>query len=244
MSKRPVVEFSQADADLAATLDNLDGAENYAGWIFSLLQPHLGESVLEVGAGHGTFTEKLAATSQRVVAGDASERCTDMLRKRFEGDERVQVYQGVIADAGSLGPFDTAVLLNVLEHIEDDDGALGQLHDLLSPGGRVALWVPAFEALYSDFDRRIGHYRRYRTTQLSAQLERAGFRVEECRYVNAVGSLAWLVLARWMRRTPTAVGPVKVYDKWFVPVLRQIERVVPVPVGQSVFAVGVKVANH
>ena len=61
-------DFSAADAELAATLDNLDGADNYAGWIFELIQPHLGGEVLEVGAGHGTFTDMLARPGARIFS--------------------------------------------------------------------------------------------------------------------------------------------------------------------------------
>lgn len=228
------------DEELADTLDNLDGASNYAEWIFSFVRPYLGRSILEVGAGHGTFTEKLAQAGERVVAVDVAERCAGRLTERFAGDSRVSVFHGGIEAAKGSGPFDTAVLINVLEHIDDDDAALGDLRALLEPGGRLLIWVPAFQLLYSDFDRRIGHHRRYRREALCRQLARAGFDVAECRYVNTVGALAWLILARILGRTPTAAGPVSVYDRWFVPFLRRFEQAVPVPVGQSVFAAALR----
>src|SRR6266566_435714 len=74
-----IAKFSAADAELAETLDNLDDAANYAGWILELFAPHLGEEVLEVGAGHGTFTEKLARKAKRVVDSDVSQRCVAVL---------------------------------------------------------------------------------------------------------------------------------------------------------------------
>jgi SAM-dependent methyltransferase len=237
-------DFSAADAELAATLDNLDGANNYAGWIFELIQPHLGDEVLEVGAGHGTFTEMLARQAKRVVASDISERCVSRLRERFSGQDSVEVLHGSVDSAAALGPFDSVILINVLEHIEDDDGTLRDLRGrLLRPGGRVVLWVPAFWLLYSDFDRKIGHYRRYRRPGLRTQLEDAGYEVQDIRYVNAVGAVAWLVLARLLRRTPTHGTPVKVFDRYFVPVLERLERRWHPPFGQSVLAVAVRPAE-
>src|SRR5437016_5447341 len=82
------------------------------------------------------------------------------------------------------------------------------------PGGRLILWVPAFQLLYSDFDRKIGHHRRYRKGELRAQLTRAGYEVAEIRYVNSVGALAWLVVARLMHRAPTGGASVKIYDSY------------------------------
>ena len=246
MVKRRAVraDFSAADAELAATLDNLDGADNYAGWIFELIQPHLGGEVLEVGAGHGTFTEMLAGQAKRVVASDISERCVSRLRERFSAEESVEILHGSVGSAAAHGPFDSVILINVLEHIEDDNGALREIAGrLLRPGGRVVLWVPAFSLLYSDFDRRIGHDRRYRRPGLRAQLSEAGYQVLDIRYVNAVGAVAWLVLARLLRRTPTHGTPVKVFDRYFVPVLKRLERRWRPPFGQSVLAVAVRPAE-
>jgi ubiquinone/menaquinone biosynthesis C-methylase UbiE len=241
---RARAEFSAADAELAETLDNLDGAGHYAGWIFELIEPHLGGEVLEIGAGHGTFTEMLARKATRVVASDISERCVSRLRDRFRGEEQVEILHGSVDSAAAHGPFDTVVMINVLEHIEDDGGVLAELRSrVLQPGGRVVLWVPAFSFLYSDFDRRIGHYRRYTRSGLKAQLSQAGYQVQDIRYVNAVGAVAWLVLARFLRRTPTHGTPVKVFDKFFVPALKRLEQRWPPPFGQSVLAVASRPAK-
>ena len=232
-----VASVAAADAELAETLDNLDGAGNYAAWIFEQAQPHLGVQVLEVGAGHGTFTEILSAHGARVVATDVSRRCADVLRERFAGDERVLVVHGATDALAALPPFDSAVLINVLEHIPDDDAALRDLAATLKPGGRLILWVPALPFLYSEFDRKIGHHRRYRKPDLKARLTRAGYDVPEIRYMNSAGALAWLVVARLMRRTPTGGASVIVYDKYFVPVLKRLEGRRGAPFGQSIFAV-------
>lgn len=232
-----VASVSAADVELADTLDNLDGAGNYAGWILAQAEPHLGKDVLEVGAGHGTFTEMLSARGYHVVATDVSERCVGVLKDRFAQDDRVTVVAGGTDSVAGMPPHDAAVLINVLEHVPDDEAVLRELGATLKPGGRLILWVPAFQALYSDFDRKIGHYRRYTKNALREQLVRAGYDVPEIRYHNTVGALAWLVVARMMHRDPTGGAPVKIYDSLIVPVLRRLEGTWGAPFGQSVFAV-------
>jgi SAM-dependent methyltransferase len=233
-----VASIADADTEMAPRLDSLANADNYTSWIFGLVEPHLGDEVLEVGAGHGTFTEILRARGTRVVATDVADRCADLLRARFAGDAGVSVVQGGTEAVAGMPPFDCAVLINVLEHIKDDDGALLDLAAALKPGGRVILWVPAFQLLYCDFDRKVGHYRRYRKGALRAQLTNAGYDVTDIRYVNSAGALAWLVLGRLMGQAPAGgQDRVQFYDSYFVPVLRRLEGRRGVPFGQSVFAV-------
>jgi SAM-dependent methyltransferase len=235
-SREHVVAFDEADAELAETLDNLDDADRYRQWIYDLIEPYLGDRILEVGAGHGTFTA-LLAPGRHVTATDLSERCVRVLHDRYDGDPTVTVQQSDLAQAVGAGPFDTVVLINVLEHISEDSQALSQVHDLLRPGGRVLLWVPAFDQLYSEFDRRIGHHRRYTVAQLQHRLLGSGFTVDEIRYVNALGALAWWLVAKKLRRTPTGKLGVRIYDRVFVPIVRRVEERWRPPVGQSILAI-------
>jgi SAM-dependent methyltransferase len=233
-------DFGDADRELAATLENLNDAHNYRQWIFDLIEPALGPRVLEAGAGHGTFTE-LLAEGRSVTATDLSPRCVGELEERFANRSDVQVLLCDLVGSSEFGPYDSAVLINVLEHIEDDGAALRELNAQLVPGGKLALWVPAHMKLYSDFDRAIGHYRRYSREELQQKLFDAGFVIDDIRYVNIVGSFAWWVLACNLRRAPTGKAGVKIFDRYFVPVLRRLERNRRLPAGQSVLALARKV---
>lgn len=235
-----VASFSGADEELRTTLDNLEGSRNYNGWILALITPFLGQKVVEVGSGHGTFTALLAQRTQELVAVEPSERCVALLRERFSDQAHVTVVPGELDQAADRGSFDSAVLINVLEHIEDDAKALRGLADLLKPGGRVILWVPAFQLLYSEFDRKIGHYRRYRRRALRDRLVEAGLQPVRLHYVNMPGAVLWLVGARLLRRTPTSRLPVLIVDRLVIPVVKLCERVARPPFGQSLLAVAVK----
>ncbi len=235
--RRRPSEFDDADGELANVLENLDQADNYVAWVASQFTPHIHGRVLEVGAGHGTFTPLLAAAADELVITDPSERAAEILRDRYGDREGIVVAAEDLERAVARGPFDTIVLINVLEHIHDDEKALVQLREALVPGGTLCLYVPAFEVLYSDFDRQIGHYRRYTTVSLDRRLRDAGLDLVDTRYVNAAGFLAWLVTARVMGWKPTSPGLVRLYDRTAVPVLRTVEGVVRPPFGQSVVSI-------
>jgi glycosyltransferase involved in cell wall biosynthesis len=229
-------EFSFADAELAASLDSLDDADNYANWIVELMSPYLGGQICEVGAGHGTFTGRLASFG-KLVACDPSPRCIERLRAQYGGDAGIEIVEGEFSEAAADRTFDSIVAINVLEHIADDDAELSTFRRHLSPGGHVIVFAPALARLYSDFDRRIGHHRRYRRGSLAAAVYRSGLEVVETRYVNAVGVAAWWLFAKKLRRVPTRTWSVRLYDRKIVPWLRRFERGRNLPAGQSVLCV-------
>ncbi len=239
MNSNSRFDVDEVDATLASTLDSLDDAVNYRNWIVSLASPHLAGPILEVGAGHGTFTESFAGFGD-VTAVEPGAHAAQLLTERFAGVDGVTTVAGVVADVDPSPVFGSVVMINVLEHIADDQGVLAEIADRLRPGGHLAIWVPAFELLYSPFDRKLGHERRYRRRQLEQDVRRAGYDVVESRYVNLPGWFSWLLLVRILRQEPTSPTMVKVFDRYIVPAVRWIETRIRVPFGQSVFLVARK----
>jgi SAM-dependent methyltransferase len=238
-ARRDSVDFHSADSELITTLENLDDAANYASWIIDQIEPFLGHEILEIGAGHGTFTQRLRAHGN-VVASEPSPRAAARLRQRFAGDERVSVDEAFAQAIVANRHFDTAVSINVMEHIEDDDDVVRALSTAITPGGRLIIFVPAFEFLYSRFDRDIGHVRRYQRSELEALVRRGGFDVEVLRYVNLPGALAWFVMCRLLRLRPTHRWSTRLYDRVAIPVVRRVESRFNPPFGQSLLCIARK----
>jgi len=230
------VDFDDSDSQLESVLHSLQDADHYADWIYSLCEPHLGQEVLEIGAGHGELTQRLSH-GRFVTATDLSKRCVEELQEQFEGVPNVEVRHADVAALGDSRRYDSVILVNVLEHIDDDVGALRDLRDMLKPGGNLIVFVPAFESLYSDFDRRIGHRRRYRRSRLISTVDKAGFRLVDARYVNSVGAVAWWLFARRLRQIPTQRWSVRLFDRLVVPTLSKVEARRPPKWGQSVLCV-------
>ena len=231
--------FEEADLALERTLDELEvNFPNYNEWLRSLVAPIAIGRVLEVGAGVGTFTAALLQTAGSVVAVEPSPRGAAALHELAHDDERVTVVHGLSPAAAPHGLFDAAVMLNVLEHIEHDVAVLGELREMIKPGGHVAVFSPAFELLMSDFDRSIGHVRRYTKRDLSDRFVQAGFEVTEARYVNMAGFFAWFLVVRLINRRPTGLTLGRFYDRFVVPATRWFERRIRPPFGQSVLVIG------
>jgi SAM-dependent methyltransferase len=235
---RVPVDAASAEAAMDVGLARNAEANNYLDWLADLCRPHLGERCLELGAGHGDLTERFVAPGRSIEATDVSDAFLGILEQRFADVDRVTVRELDVTALDARGRYDSIVMANVLEHIEDDAGALRRLHDALSPGGRLVVYVPAFMVLYSKFDREIGHYRRYRRPQLRERFRDAGFRVVDDRYVNSLGAPGWFLYCRLLGRKSSDQMTVSTCDRVIVPLVRKVEDRVPPPFGLSLLVVG------
>lgn len=217
-------------------LESLDHAQRYVSWIFSMCEPWLGNDVLEVGAGTGTFTQRFAE-GRRITALEPFVTAADQLSERTVDDPRVTVVAAGIDEFASDEVFDSAVLVNVLEHLPDDVAALQRIRTLIAPEGRVVLFIPAHQWLMSDFDRAIGHYRRYSRRALRRAAADAGFEVSALRAVNFPGLFAWFIVARLAGMNPTESRFARIYDRFMIPVISRLEAIIHPPIGQSLFCV-------
>lgn len=222
----------------SVTLESLTSARNYHRWLTGLARPHLGEHPVELGSGLGDYAETwLADGLPSITLTELDPVRLSGLQRRFEGDGRVEAISLDVFDPPSR-QHSSLVAFNVLEHIDDDSGALSSAHRLLRPGGRVIMFVPAFPFAMGEFDRKVGHFRRYRKRTLRAAYEAAGLVVDDIRYINAPGLFAWSLGVRLLRMTPSDSPLVRLWDRLITPAAMFLERRVQMPFGQSLLAVG------
>lgn len=217
-------------------LEAMAFAHRYHRWIRDRFRPHLGSRIGEVGAGTGDFSALLLeAGVESLVAWEPSANLHPELARRFSDDPRVTVVPDRFTPPeGEM--LDALFYVNVLEHIEDDEAELGRARRALRPDGRLCLFVPALPRLYSDQDRSVGHFRRYRRRELVDKLRRTGFTLREAGWFDIAGIVPWWLAYRVLRRrvTPGAVGG---YDRWVVPVMRRVESLIPPPIGKNLLVV-------
>jgi SAM-dependent methyltransferase len=218
-------------------LEDLGEAVRYRRYHFELIEPHLGDSVLEVGAGLGDFAAQLTGRTRLVVA-DSDPFCLWSLRARLGSRPEVEVRALDLRGEVKVDPpVDSVVAINLLEHLEEDVRALKTMGSTVVAGGNVVLLVPGYPSLYGEFDRAVGHVRRYTPKTLRQAVEAAGLQVTMLKPVNLLGGVAWWMAVRMggrARPTPTLV---KLYDRIIVPLVRASERLIDPPFGQSVICV-------
>jgi hypothetical protein len=211
-------------------LETVGTARNYIEWLADLVAPHLGDDPIEIGSGLGDHAQRwLDAGVPRLTLTERDPTLRKHLQERYAGDSRVVVRELDLLTADT-GSFSAAVMLNVLEHIGDDTTALRHARAFAE---RVVVLVPAFEFAFGDFDRALGHHRRYTKPSLSQAAAAAGLHVDELKYVNAPGLLAWVVMVKWLGHWPRETRALRAWDRAVVPLVRTLEERVAPPFGQS-----------
>ena len=146
--------------------------------------------ILDFGCGTGDFVRMLATRlPQHAISGFDAEK--DGIATAALPSDNISWIES--PEALSDKTFDAVTLLDVLEHVEDDLALLCQLRGLLRVGGQLIVTVPAFRLLWSGWDVRLGHQRRYRRQQLFWLLQYAGFEVERASYFFSYLTLPALV---------------------------------------------------
>ena len=233
--------------ELPFGLHSRDEAVNYFAWQARCFRAHVHGHVLDHGAGTGALSARLLELPlERLTVLEPEPVLSELLRERFESCPKADVYIGTLEayrrqHAGAA--LDCIVSSNVIEHIDDDVACLRTMFELLRPGGRACLYVPARPELYGTLDEEVGHFRRYTTSDLRTKLERAGFVVERLAYRNLVATLPWFVTGRVLGRRRIEKGGVQLFDRWVFPVTRWLEDAVEPPYGLNVVAVGAKPAR-
>jgi SAM-dependent methyltransferase len=227
-------------SEVHTSLEVLSELYNYNHWLFNKVRPFVGETVCEVGCGIGNVTQFLLNRRQ-VVGIEPLAASLRQSTRRFREHLNTRFFNGVLQDcpneAVPAGAFDTVLCMNVLEHIEDDVGALYTMCLLCAPRGRVVVLVPAHMSIYGELDRAFGHCRRYNRKTLAVAFREAGLLPTYSRYINTIGYFGWLWEGRCLHRRQINPRSARLFNR-LVPFIDAFERLLPLPFGQSLLMVG------
>lgn len=215
-------------------------ATNWRSYWQSQIQPYLGQTVLEVGAGIGTVTKSLCGGNvQRWVALEpdaamAEKLCADRQAGRLPAACTPRC--GSLAVLSADDVFETILYIDVLEHIENDRDEVRLARDHLCPGGYLVILVPAHQALYSPFDAAIGHFRRYDREQM-LDLSPSGMSLVRARYLDSVGLLASLGNKLLLKKAQPTLQQVQLWDRGMVRVSQALDPLLRYRYGKSLLVV-------
>jgi SAM-dependent methyltransferase len=160
--------------------------------------------ILDAGCGSGRNMVDLARMG-RVTGVEISDASVERARERSIGEVvQCSITELPFADAS----FDLAVSLDVIEHIEDQERAMGELYRVVVPGGKLVVMVPAYQWLWSEHDVINHHERRYNASTLRASAAQAGWKTVRTTYFNGLLLPVAIIHRRVTRRSHLVGEPV------------------------------------
>jgi SAM-dependent methyltransferase len=223
-------------------LEDLAVATNYYKWIISIFRSYIGETTAEIGAGSGNFTSFLSEEKGKsIFAFEPSPNMYPLLSHKFKENNSVTTINTYFKEKYQefQNFFDSVIYVNVLEHIEEDKKELMYAYKTIKRNGYILIFVPALSFLYSSFDKKIGHFRRYCKKGLISVVRESGFSIEDIRYFDLAGVIPWYILFVILKKTTTRTN-VSLYDKLIVPPMRFLETLIPAPIGKNLLLIGKK----
>jgi SAM-dependent methyltransferase len=221
-------------------LDVFGGAHNWKSYWVEKIRSYIGKNVLEVGAGIGATTMALKNVPHDAwfcVEPDPL-LCEKILERKSTGEiaSNVRIQNCTALDLVGKNKFDTILYIDVLEHIENDREELEIALSLLNDGGVIIILSPAHNYLYSQFDKKIGHHRRYNKKELSKIIP-SGMLIKQMLYMDSVGFFASLANKIILKQSDPTAAQVGVWDKVMVPLSRMIDPIILNLAGKSILAI-------
>jgi ubiquinone/menaquinone biosynthesis C-methylase UbiE len=224
---------------LYQTLGTLSASNNYNNWIYNTIKNDITGTILDIGSGLGDIAKFYCSnpTVKRVIFSDYSDSMVNEINKHFSEHPNYSALRLDISDSECFdfiphNSIDTITCINVLEHIQDDEKAVSNMHGLLKSGGRLVILVPAFPFLYGTLDELVDHKRRYTKKSLSQLLLKHSFYIEKSFYMNIFGTITWFSAGKIFRHKRFEPNACRLLDK-IVPILESMEKFITPPFGQS-----------
>ena len=209
-------------------LENLTEAINYNNSLKNLvIREAKGKNVLDFGAGIGTFSDLLKDNLDPVCLEIDQDQAKLLNQKGF------QVVQDLKEES-----WDYIYSLNVLEHIEDHQEISHKLIKALKPGGKLLIFVPAFNLLFSDLDKKVGHFRRYKKEDLKALFNKPEVKIQKINYFDTIGFFFALVFRLLNLKTDQInIRNVIIFDRLFFPLNKLLDPLFSKVLGKNVYVV-------
>lgn len=211
-------------------------AENWRKYIGKIISPFIHKRVVEVGAGIGSFASALISANQSWTLLEPDCSMAEKLRKKFHSTPNVLVVNGRLSELNSGKCFDTILYMDVLEHIEDDESELELAANHLSPQGHLIILAPAFNFLYSKFDKSIGHHRRYSKSALRRAIP-SMLDERKLHYVDSLGYFLLLGNKLLLNQSYPNKKHVWTWDRFLLPVSRFADPVFRNYFGKSILGI-------
>jgi 2-polyprenyl-3-methyl-5-hydroxy-6-metoxy-1,4-benzoquinol methylase len=215
-------------------------AVNWKTYFSSYINSFIGNNVLEVGSGIGATTRLLNGGSAKTwTLLEPDEEMNKILQRKKENQSQFSnciIRNETVFQLSSLEKFDTIIYIDVLEHIKDDKKEMIRATELLQLNGHLIILSPAYNFLFSPFDKAIGHYRRYTTETLKSAMP-VELKLIQVKYLDSIGFFASLANKLFLKQSYPSEKQIQAWDKLMIPVSKWMDKIFFHSFGKSILGI-------
>ena len=162
-----------------------DLSKNFRKYQFDLIKEFVSGNVAEIGPGNGIILKLYLDHCDKLDLFEPDKNLYSKLNDKFSNYKKITVINDELNTSSNI--YDVILYLDVLEHIEDYEKEILKAHNALKKGGYLLINVPAFQFLYSDFDKDIGHFRRYSKKDITNLCSNYNLEINKLKYYDSIG---------------------------------------------------------
>ncbi|WP_242117942.1 class I SAM-dependent methyltransferase [Aestuariivivens sediminicola] len=245
---RSKLSYEEYDFIGESTLQVIAEANNFNKWMYETIKPYCKSKILEIGSGIGNISAFFLEDKFQILLTDMRPSYCSKLRYRFKGDENFlgteqinlvdQNFDSKFKD--HFNQYTTVFALNVIEHIKEDHLAIKNCYKLLKENGHLIILVPSYSQLYNNFDKELGHIKRYNKKSLSRLFSPSQFEIKERTYFNAIGIFGWYINGTLLKKKIIPKQQMGIFNT-LVPFFKLIDLIILRRFGLSTIIIGKKI---
>ena len=162
-----------------------DLSKNFRKYQFDLIKEFVSGNVAEIGPGNGIILKLYLDHCDKLDLFEPDKNLYSKLNDKFSNYKKITVINDELNTSSNI--YDVILYLDVLEHIEDYEKEILKAHNALKKGGYLLINVPAFQFLYSDFDKDVGHFRRYSKKDITNLCSNYNLEINKLKYYDSIG---------------------------------------------------------
>jgi cyclopropane fatty-acyl-phospholipid synthase-like methyltransferase len=216
-------------------------ARNWKKYFSGTIRPFIMGNVLEVGAGIGATTPYLLNKEVRSWTMLEPDRMLCIqIEKKLDQQQLPSNCKSICGDLRSLDPqqqYDTILYIDVLEHLQDDQGELRRAVEWMKPRGRLIVLSPAHQSLFSKFDHSIGHLRRYEKGSIRNIVDNSKLKEEHLFYLDSMGCLSSLANKWMLKQSMPTLKQIHFWDTKLIPISRVTDKLFGLTIGKTIIGI-------